>query len=334
MTAAGPRPAPRSIVWVRLDRFGEVLLNLPAVGALRRAYPQARITLLVQPMLRELVAAAPGVDEVLSYAPAAGDPWWREAWRVTRLLRGRRFELAVVAHPKKSLHVAAALAGIPRRLGYNRKWGWLLTDRVPDRKASGELHEVEYNVRLVEALGIAVGPVTFTLPIAAEAAGRTDRLLREEGLSPHERLIGVHPWASTPRKQWPVDQYQRCLERCMQEAGAAPLILGGTEEGEASRRLCQRLGGRTVCLAGRLSLMELAAVLQRCRVLLTNDSGPMHLASAVGTPVVALFGGSQAATAPTRWGPWGNGHTVISHPDLAAITVDEVYQALLRYLPS
>ncbi|MBI4355042.1 MAG: glycosyltransferase family 9 protein [Candidatus Omnitrophica bacterium] len=325
---------PRAVVWIRLDRFGEVLLNLPAVGVLRRAYPAARITLLVQPYLSELVAGSPDVNEVLSYAPSSGDAWWREAWRVARLLRPHRFDVAVVAHPKKSLHLAAALAGIPRRLGYDRKWGWLLTHRLADDKVARRRHEVDANVHLLERLGIVAEPVPLSLPVAAKTAIRVAALLRQEGIHDGDCIVGLHPWTSHPRKQWPVERFRQCLERLATTTPAVPVILGGVEEAEAARRLCAGLGSRPVSLAGRVNLLELAALLQRCRVLLTNDSGPMHLAAAVGTPVVALFGGSDPAASPERWAPRGDGHTVLRAEELSAISVEQVVQAVQRYLAS
>ena len=135
----------RRIVWLRTDRLGETLLNLPAVAALKAALPGTALTFVVHPDLRDLLTAARGVDRVLPYREGEGRWWVARAFRLAKTLRSHRFDLAIVSNPKKELHLAVWLAGIPRRAGYARKWGrWLLTHRVDDRKALGERHEVEY----------------------------------------------------------------------------------------------------------------------------------------------------------------------------------------------
>jgi ADP-heptose:LPS heptosyltransferase len=321
------------ILFVRTDRLGETLLNLPAIAALNAAFPRSAITLLVHPELSELLKGLRGVEAVLEDVQDAGRPWWFRAIRLAGQLRARRFDIVVISNPRKELHLGALLAGIPTRVGYDRKWGWTLTHRLSDDRALGARHEVEYNLQLLTLLGIAV-PSTPALRIAVrpEAQESVSRLLKRLSVQETERLVAVHPWTSNPRKQWPLERSRELIHRLRQVPGLIVAVIGGQDE---RRQVQQLLPAGTseglVNLVGQLSLSQLAALLQRVRVLATNDSGPMHLAAAVGTPVVALFGTQDAGSHPRRWGPWGSGHTVIHRP-LEEISVDEVVQAIHRYL--
>lgn len=313
----------RRCLVVRTDRLGETILTLPAVAALRQAHPAAHIALMVQPALAGLLGAVAGIDEVIA-APPEGC-WWSRAWRAAQRMRG--FDTIVVAHPHKAWHAAAWLSGARQRVGYDRKWGRLLTHRVPDRKALGDRHEVEYNLDLVRAVGVASPqprwPTVRTDQDTAHLAALSARL----GLTIADAII-IHPWTSHPPKQWPIDRYHRLAARLIEELRVPVLVIGGAEEA----RHPLPLPGGAVNLAGQLTLTQTAALLRQCRLLVTNDSGPMHVAALVGAPTVALFGSDQPATGPGRWGPWGAGHTVIHRASMEAITVEEVFAAVMGRL--
>ena len=317
--------SPPRLLFIRTDRLGETLLALPAAAALRAAYPQARLTLLMQPALQPLLAGVPGIDEVLAYDGAAPSAWWRRALRLGRALRPRRFDVAVVSNPKKELHLAVWLAGIPVRAGYGRKWGGLLTHRVPDRKALGERHEVEYNLELVSRV---VGPLTtgsiptVRLPLREEEQGTVRQLLARHGVQGSDPFLVVHPWTSNPVKRWPAARYRELVRMMAQRLPV--VVVGGPEAVGVTSDVIPAGQPRVVNLVGGLSLSELAELLRSARLLVSNDSGPVHLAAAVGTPTVVLFGGSSLAAGPRRWGPLGEGHTVIWKGSMEDITVDDV----------
>lgn len=319
------------VVFVRTDRLGETLLNLPAMAAVKAALPNASLTVLVHPQLHALLEIVPWIDHVLTYLRPLNRPWWAGARRLGRQLRSQRFDIAIVSNPMKELHVAAWLAGIPQRVGYDRKWGRLLTHRLPDRKALGERHEVEYNLDLVGQLGLAVSVPPWQLPPLDREWGEVQQLLQQQGHRLATPFIAIHPWTSNPAKRWSVERFQSLIERCATEAGREVVIIGGPEE--AGVPLSVRSSDRAIVnLVGRLTLRQLAAVLQRAQLLISNDSGPVHLAAAVNTRTVVLFGTSNAATGPRRWGPWGQGHVVIWRPSMDAITVEEVFHAIQRQL--
>ncbi len=317
------------ILVLRTDRLGETLLTLPAVAALRTVMPGSSVTLLVHPELASLLAGSPGVEDVLPYDRAAHPAWGVRAWRLGRSLRERRFDLAIVSNPMKELHLAVWVAGITRRVGYDRKWSWCLTRRIPDRKALGERHELEYTMDLVKAaVDEPLPPLVprWPLPTFDREHGEVLQRLEEQGIQRSEPFVAVHPWTSNPQKQWPSLRYQTVIRVLAQQLPVA--VVGGAEARQAVRHLLPAPLPRVADLVGHLTLRQLAAILQRARLLLSNDSGPVHLAAAMGTPTVVLFGTPDAATGPKRWGPWGSIHTVIWKPSMDAISVDEVIAAV------
>jgi len=216
-------------------------------------------------------------------------------------------------------------AHVSRRVGYARKGGWLLTHRVEDRKALGERHEVEYNLDLIRALGLPTTIPQWQLPRFEHEQAEVLQLLQRQGIKPSKPLIAVHPWTSNPLKQWPVGRFQTLIRQCVERLGVQVVVIGGPEE--VGRSTAVLLAGVPVGdLTGKLSLTQLVALLQTARLLVSNDSGPVHLASAVGTQTIVLFGTSDPATGPGRWGPYGAGHRVIWKPTVEAIGVEEVYR--------
>ncbi len=308
------------------------MLTMPAVAALRHAYPRAHLTLLVNPELKALLNGLPGLDEVIEYR-ADQRSWWIEALALGSAWRREHFDLVVIANPKKVFHAAAYLAGIPQRVGYDRKWGWCLTHRLADRKALGERHEVEYNLELVDSLGFSTSMPRWQLPPLEPEHTEILRLLEHQGIHPSESVIALHPWTSNPLKRWPLERFEAVARAIVASRPVKLVVIGGSEEVEVARTVVAR-DWPVVNLVGQLTLRHLAALLQRTQVLVSNDSGPVHLAAAVQAKTVVLFGTSDPAAGPRRWGPWGSGHVVIWKPSVEAIIVDEVVAAVRRQLSS
>ncbi len=320
-------PPPARLVLLRTDRLGDVLLNLPTVHALRRTFPGVRVTAVVRPTIRDLLVGHPDIDDVITYDDKGKPEFnWRRTDRLARKLRVDRFDVAIVANPKRELHVAVFLAGIPIRVGYHRKWPFLLTHTVEDRHATTPLHQAQLNLGLLEAIGLRMDTPSLRIPVSTEELVAAHALLARHGLAETARIIGLHPWSSNPAKQWPAEQFRAVAEGLVARNYRVVLI-GGEEERPQADRFLAPLRVPVCDLTGRLNLRQLAAVLVCCRALVTNDSGPMHLAAAVGTPTVALFGHGTAG-GPRRWGPWGRGHRILHRALLSAIAPVEVINAV------
>lgn len=317
--------SPRRVVILRTDRLGEVVLTLAMARAIREAGAAATVDMVVAPALQQLVRCCPDACTVLTYE-SPGE-WW-SAYRLGRRLRRACYEAAVIASPRKELHVAAWLAGIPIRVGYGRKWGQhLLTHALVDGKAGDTKHELEWHAQLLTLLGIHRAVSAPRLAVPEDAYRAMQQRLAQVGVGPSERVVAMHPWASTTRKRWSVASFMETARRLEASGRTRIIITGGAEHAEETAPTTPS----SLNWTGQTSLLELAALLKRSVCLLSNDSGPVHVAAAVGTPVVALFGTADAGSHPRRWGPWGTGHTVIHQP-LEAMSVAEVMTAVGRYV--
>lgn len=317
-----------SILLCRTDRFGEFLLTTPAMAALKVKFPDSHGILLVAPALRELAEELPFVDEIIEWQP--GRHSLRQLWRLGRRLRSAQVRVAVVFNPLKELHLVTFLAGVPLRLGYDRKWGFLLTHRLKDTKAEGNRHEVECNLELAGLLGATAPQPLFSLRGADE---ESSQLLRRFQLDASSRLVVVHPWTSDPHKQWPLERFVELSRRLAIGKGVQVAIIGGRDEQVLAQQWYASSCGPTLRqLTGQTSFRELTALLKRATLLVSGDSGPVHLASCVGLPVLALFRSDIPGKGPRRWGPLSAGSNVLAKDNLLAMSVDEVMAAAERML--
>ncbi|MDD5465753.1 MAG: lipopolysaccharide heptosyltransferase II [Candidatus Omnitrophica bacterium] len=340
----------RRILISRTDRIGDVLLSTPVIKALRQKFPQAYISMLVAPYAKDLLEGNPYLDEVILYdKDGEHKSWWRTIKFAGRLKK-KKFDLAVILHPSNRLHLIAFLAGIPQRLGYNRKLGFLLNLRKEHKKQEGSKHEAEYNLELLSELGVSGNPYDLFMPIRQDSERHIESLFSEEGINPQDRILAVNPGASCPSKIWPVENFARVAEKLAGLYNFKILILGGPKEIHLADKVARGIKGKVVNLAGKTSVSQLASIFKRCSLFISNDSGPVHIASAVGLPVISIFGRSQAGLSPRRWGPLGKGDKYL-HKDagciqclahnckkefacLKAITVEDVVsvaESILKY---
>ncbi|MBU2541412.1 MAG: glycosyltransferase family 9 protein [Candidatus Omnitrophica bacterium] len=314
-----------NILAIRTDRFGEFILTLPAIHALKESFPNSSITLMAHPYSRQLVQGSPDIDQIIEYQ----DPYSRGLLRTFRLineLKRRRFDLAVIFNPKKKFNIVTFLAGIPNRLGYDRKWGFLLNKKVKDFKFLGAKHEVEYNFDLIESLAVQKQKKVFPISIDKDDQDFLDNILKGLGVNNGSSLVIVHPWTSDVTKQWPLASFINLVKRLIKELNLQVILIGGKEEEASAESFSQEVGSGIINLTGKLSLRHLASLFKRSKCLISNDSGPVHLAAAVDTLVIALFRSDIPGKSSRRWGPYGKGHMVIEKPRLEEIDVQDVLE--------
>jgi lipopolysaccharide heptosyltransferase II len=309
----------RRILVVRVDLIGDVVLSLPAVRALRRAYPEAEIDMLVLPSTADILAGQPDVAHVLTYNPniwrrpisLVGPRNWQGVRDLVVALRGPRYDLCVsVAGDVGS--VLTRLSGARRRVGYaDEAYPWLLTDAVPGGRYTRIMHEVEYVQEIARAAGGVVTaqdarPVLHLVPEAAEAVGRTLHRLGLDGNT--GPLVALHASAQNGwAKRWPAAQWAALANRLTGELGARVILTGAAGDRPLTAAIAARARNGVYDLAGGTTLSELAALLVRCDLVVSGDSGPLHIACAVGTAVVGLYG----PTDPRISGPLGDGAIVL-----------------------
>jgi heptosyltransferase-2 len=328
---------------IRLDRIGDVVLSTPVLQSLRQSFPSAHLAMMVRPVCRELIEGNPSVDEVLLYDKDRIGRGLLNGLRFALGLRRHRFDTALVLHPTVRSHLLVWLAGIPVRIGYARKAGGLLTHRLAHRKQEGAKSEADYALDMLRVFGIDPPAPPPFVPVDPGHARRIDQWLREQGLGAETRLVAVHPASSARSKRWAPERFAEVADRLAQERATRVVLIGAEADAAHTQAMAGAMRSRPLDLSGKLSLGELAALLARCRLLIANDSGPVHIAAAVGTPVVAIFGRNQPGLGARRWGPLGAGHVVLQKDVgcptcpaedcridflcLSALTVDEVYAA-------
>jgi len=299
----------KNILLIRNDRFGEFLLNIPAFRALKIKFPQAKIALITNPYLRDLAGCIEGIDEIISWENKKHS--LKNVLLLVSKLRKKKFDLSVVFNPMAESHLIVFLAGIPLRVGYDRKWGFLLTHKIPDLKKLAAKHEVEYNLDLVKLIGAEAGFEQLYLAL--------------DGGTIKENSVIIHPWTSDTRKQWPGHKFVLLAQRLIHELNLKVIFIGGKDELAGSEELLKGFGQEVTDLTGKTNLKELAILIKQSQLLISADSGPVHLASCVGTPVIAIFRNDLPGKTATRWGPKSKGCVVLEDNDLSAISVEDVF---------
>jgi lipopolysaccharide heptosyltransferase I len=286
-----PNFHPRRVALLKPSALGDIVHSLPVLTALRRRFPCAHITWIVNRSYEELLRGHRDLDETLSFDRAAVRKGWGSALSTylgfVRELRRRRFDLLIDLQGLLRSGLMAAASGARRRVGLStaREGArWFYTDvvRVADFNA---VHAVDRYWRISEDLGVGDGPKVFHVPIAAEAHAWAEQALA--GLPrPWLALAVGARWRT---KRWPPAHFAALAARAQAQFGGAAVFVGGRDEAEPAAEVRSRLAGPSLDATGRTSLPQLAALLSRVDVVLGNDTGPLHLAAALGRPVAAPY---------------------------------------------
>jgi heptosyltransferase-2 len=302
------------IIIVRMDRIGDVVLSTPAMKAVRTAYPHSHITVLVRPYAREVVEGNPFIDEVMTYDKSGKEKSLSGKIGFIAKLRNKKFDLAIVLHPKNSSHILAYLAGIPKRLGYDRKIGMLLTRKIPHTKQYGLKHEIDYVLGLLRYMGIESTDRSLSFPVSRKSEDKIRALFEKNGLSANDMVIAVHPTASCPSRRWAPERFAQVLDTLAEKYKARIVIVSGSSDKIMADKVVGLMKSAAMNLAGKTTISDLASVLRRSKFLISNDSGPVHIACAVGTPVISIFSRKDRGVSPNRWRPVGK-RDIVLHKD-------------------
>lgn len=275
----------RRILVVATTALGDAVMSTPAIRALRQAYPAAQMEALVSRRARPALEGLPHLDGLVDYPGK-----FRGVGSLLARLRAGRYELGVVLHANDPDIVPLLyLAGIPHRIGWaESRMAFLLTRTAPTRSAGG--HFITQRLRVAEAAGglPAGAAMDWAITPAEEAAAGA--FLAGRGVPLNRPLVALSPGGSRPSRRWSAEGFAAVGRTLATEDGATLLVFGSEAEAELVAAVAAGIGVGAISLAGVLGIREVAAVLRRCAALVTNDSGPMHVAFALGVPTVALFG--------------------------------------------
>jgi heptosyltransferase-2 len=325
------QPTPRRILIRGVNWLGDAVMTTPALMRLREAFPQARFTLSTPQKLAGLWLHHPAVDDIIAFAPH------ENIFAVSKKLRAAKCDLAVILPNSPRAALEVWLAGIPQRLGYARPWrNCLLTQTVAPRAAAVKMrkrssaeikmlvarnpqpnsretilppaaHQLYEYLHLTAVLGASTVPLAPQLAITLEELAAARKKFGLEALS--MPILGLNPGAEYgPAKRWPVEKFIAAAREIQRRHPCFWILFGGSNDAPITEQIESALGGQSgavLNLAGKTSLRELMSLLKLCRVVLTNDTGPMHVAAALGTRVVVPFG----STSPALTGPGLPGDT-------------------------
>ncbi|MBI3313791.1 MAG: glycosyltransferase family 9 protein [Candidatus Omnitrophica bacterium] len=301
------------ILITRTDRIGDLVLSTPVFSEIRKKFPKAWIACLTYLENKEIVCGNPYLDEIILYDKKGSEKGIWGNLLFSRALSKKKFDLVIHLHATNRMHWTTWLAGIPVRIGWNRKWGSLLTHPYPDLKKEGKKHEAEYNFELLAPLGISqpCNLETF-FPVSEKSKASLEELLRHHHLSLDKPWVVISPSASCLSKIWSAERFGILSQKILAEYDVCLIIIGTRSD----HRLIQKIKNAApetgfYDLSGKLSLGMLGALLKNSALLISNDSGPTHIASAVGTPVISIFGRKQPGLSPARWRPLGARSRVI-----------------------
>lgn len=294
---------PAALLVRAVNWLGDAVLTTPALGAVRAAFPRSRIAVAAKPLVAELFRHHPHVDDILVYEKEGRHAGAGGMLRMAGELRRRRFDAALLFQNAFDAALLAFLAGIPGREGYATDGRRLLLSRaVPVTEEILRLHHAEYYLHLVAELGIPrpANPA-MRLGVTGEEREAVSDRLASMGIPKGGRILGINPGATYgSAKRWFPDRFAAVADALSEEWGASVVLMGSGPEMPLSAEVEAAMRRRPVNLAGRTTVRELMALLSLCGFLVTNDSGPMHIAAALGVPLAAVFG-------PTDWrttSPW------------------------------
>jgi heptosyltransferase I len=347
-----------NILIVKLSAIGDVIHTLPALNAIRRHYPDAHITWLVEEAAADLVIGHRALDRVI----VSGRKRWiaqlkssrrkqaiaeiRTFWRD---LRDTHYDIIIDFQSLLKSGMLVRLARGTRRIGFDKgmqhqEHSYLfLNERVPP--VDMEVHALTRGLMLLESIGIYTREAVYHVPVSEVDRHRVNDLLRDQGINGRRRLVAINPMALWETKLWRSERFAALADRLVREKNIDVVFTGGPADRPAVREIVSLMAAPVTNIAGRTSLKMLAALYGQAALLVTTDTGPMHLAAAVDTKVVALFG----PTAPWRTGPYGKGHRVIRVPlscspcfkrqcntcrCMDLITVDAVFEGVTALLDS
>lgn len=277
----------RNILVRGVNRIGDTVFSLPSVMALKRAFPQARVTVLAKPQVAGLFLNNPAVDETIPLDDRGRHRGLAGRWRLVMELRKRKFDLAVVFHNCFDAALTPFLAGIPDRIGYLKEHrGFLLTRSLPF--PGKPVHQVDHYHALLSLIGVKDGDKVPSLFIGREEKEWAESFLLESAF--RRPLIGIIPGSIARTRRWPPERFASVGDRLTESTGGSVILLGGPGDAGISEAIKGHMKTRALDATGRTGIRQLMALIDSCDLIISNDTGPMHMAWALGKPVVTFLG--------------------------------------------
>ncbi|MEW5798012.1 MAG: glycosyltransferase family 9 protein [Bacteroidota bacterium] len=332
----------RNILLIRTDRIGDVVLSLPMLPVLKKHFPKASITMMVRKYTRELVERHSCVSDIVQW----DDDGERTLSEYVKIVKQRSFDIAIVPYPRFILALIIYLAGIPVRVGTGYRWySFLFNHKVYEHRKDAKRHEVEYNLNLLKAIGIEnTGTADFELDISADVQQKIDEMLSKDSMN---TFVVLHVGSGGSARDWSLQNFAALGDRIRNDLQCNVILTGGESEKSLVASVVSNMKTSPVNYTGLFSLVELGALFKRASAFVSNSTGPLHIAAAVGTPVIGFYPPILQCSA-VRWGPYTNKKKVFtadsarcplckggacqSNVCMDQITVDQVFHAVQEHV--
>ncbi|MDL1967144.1 MAG: lipopolysaccharide heptosyltransferase II [Deltaproteobacteria bacterium] len=325
---------------------GDAIITTPAIRAVRKNFPEAKISLLAKPWVAPIFYNNPYIDNILIYDAAGKHKGLSGIPRLSKELRKKKFDLVILLQNAFKAAFIAFGAGIPNRLGYNTDArSLLLTHFIRLTPALKRAHQIDYYLGILKGASLKSDGRQLTLVVTDEERKHTEKILAKHGITEKDRLIGINPGAVFgSAKRWFPERYAALSVKLQKYSGARIAIFGGPGEKALGQYVSELMENHCVNFCGKTSLREAAALIERCQLFITNDSGLMHVAAALDTPQIAIFGStdyvttspssskSQIIRVPVPCSPCLRPDCPVDHRCMKNITIDMVYDAAVKFL--
>lgn len=330
----------RRILIFDVNWLGDIVLSTPVIRAVKENFPDSYVAVTVPSHYREALEGSPYVDELIAFNEHTSHRgFWKKLGFIFEL-KAKRFDTVFLIHRSLTRAIICYLAGIKERVGYyTKKRGWLLTKKVTPLLRD-KVHRADYYLGIIEGAGLKVASRVSEFFLDDSRRLSLAKKLRKAGLGEGERFVVLHAGANERIRRWPAENFASLARRIKDEFGLRSVISGSAKEAPLGKMIKELAPGEAIDFCASTSLKELAALFEKAQLVVSGDTGPMHIASSVGAPVIALFG----TASPRITAPRGKGRHVILQKDVGcvipcrildcpdnrcmkAITVDDVMKA-------
>ena len=295
---------PKNILIVRTDRIGDLILTLPLAGLIKKQYPDSKVSFLVREYTKNIVSNHPFVDEVIVLKESDGNV---PLFENVNIIKQKKFDYCIVVYPRFKISLIVFLSGIKNRIGTGYRWySFLFNQKVYEHRKNAERHELEYNVNLLEKLGVKTNvsdsSVSYDLKVDESSLQKVIRILIDEKIDLQKPIIIVHPGSGGSSIDLPINKFAELVHK-LDEDNYQIILTGSKNEVE----LCEKIksSNKVKNLAGRFNLDELTALISKSVMFISNSTGPIHIAAALGKFTVGFYP-KIVSCSQERWGPYTN----------------------------
>ncbi|MFC1508174.1 lipopolysaccharide heptosyltransferase II [Candidatus Omnitrophota bacterium] len=292
----------KRILIVNVNWLGDTLFATPFIKTVKENYPKSYIAIFTHSRCREILEGNPYIDEIIIYDEKDQHKHLLGRFSIVSQLKSKRFHMAFILRRSLSRTMLLFLSKIPERIGYdNKKSGFLLTKRIPS--PCKDLHRVEHFLGIARGMGMKPKSVSYDFFISKEDDSQSEKILKDVGLENGEDFIVVNPGGNWDLKRWPAENFAKLADEIIDRFKMKVVLTGAEKDIGLCKKISGLMKNTPLLVCGKTNLKTLGAIFKKAKKVISNDSGPMHIAVGVRTPVVALFG----PTSPQITGPYGEG---------------------------